>query len=96
MYPSFPQMDINEMTHPLGLEVDRVELTFGSLLKAPEQGHPAALTTPLPAPAAPGLEGLTGSIQQLAMHFLSHSGSSQPQHSKIKHSQLFLCVCSKC
>lgn len=72
-------MDINEMTHPWGLEVDRVELTFGSLLKAPEEGQPAALTTPLPAPAAPGLEGLTGSIQQLAMHFLSHSGSSQPQ-----------------
>ncbi|KAM4734636.1 stomatin-like protein 1 [Anableps anableps] len=72
-------MDINEMTHPWGLEVDRVELTFGSLLKAPEEGQTAPLATPPPAPSAPGPEGLTGSIQQLAMHFLSHSGSSQPQ-----------------
>ncbi|XP_043979677.1 stomatin-like protein 1 [Gambusia affinis] len=67
-------MDINEMTHPWGLEVDRVELTFGSLLKAPEEGQAAPCTT-----SAPGLEDLTDSIQQLAMHFLSHSGSSHPK-----------------
>lgn len=97
-----PQMDINEMTHPWGLEVDRVELTFGSLLKAPEQGQAATLTTPASLPSAPGLEGLTDSIQQLAMHFLSHSGSSHPKQGKIKHSDVsffmfiffmfFLCV----
>ncbi|XP_054889205.1 stomatin-like protein 1 [Poeciliopsis prolifica] len=72
-------MDINEMTHPWGLEVDRVELIFGSLLKAPEEGQAAPLTTPASLPSAPGLEGLTGSIQQLAMHFLSNSGSSHPK-----------------
>ncbi|XP_028287026.1 stomatin-like protein 1 [Parambassis ranga] len=67
-------MDINEMTRPWGLEVDRVELTLGSLLKAPEEGPSGPLIMP---PSVPGLEGLTGPIQQLAMHFLSHSGSSQ-------------------
>ncbi|XP_018536542.1 stomatin-like protein 1 isoform X1 [Lates calcarifer] len=68
-------MDINEMTKPWGLEVDRVELTLGSLLKAPEEGPSGPLIMP---PSVPGLEGLTGPIQQLAMHFLSHS-NSQPQ-----------------
>lgn len=69
-------MDINEMTRPWGLEVDRVELTLGCLLKAPEGGPSGPLIMP---PSVPGLEGLTGPIQQLAMHFLSHSSSSQPQ-----------------
>ncbi|KAF7663271.1 hypothetical protein LDENG_00215030 [Lucifuga dentata] len=68
-------MDINEMTRPWGLEVDRVELTLGSLLKAPDEESSGPLIMP---PSVPGLEGLTGSIQQLAMHFLSHSGVSQP------------------
>lgn len=68
-------MDINEMTRPWGLEVDRVELTLGSLLKPPEEGPSNPLIMP---PSVPGLEGLTGPIQQLAMHFLNHSGSSQP------------------
>lgn len=68
-------MDINEMTRPWGLEVDRVELTLGSLLKAPEDSPSA----PLIMPSAPGLEGLTGPIQQLAMHFLSHGATSRPQ-----------------
>ncbi|XP_054476084.1 stomatin-like protein 1 [Anoplopoma fimbria] len=69
-------MDINEMTRPWGLEVDRVELTLGSLLKAPDGGHSGTLIMP---PSVPGLEGLTGSIQQLAMHFLGQSGILQPQ-----------------
>lgn len=69
-------MDINEMTRPWGLEVDRVELTLGSLLKAPEEGPSGPLIMP---PSVPGLEGLTGPIQQLAMHFLGHSSSSHPQ-----------------
>ncbi|KAL7402732.1 hypothetical protein ABVT39_019131 [Epinephelus coioides] len=69
-------MDINEMTRPWGLEVDRVELTLGSILKAPEEGLSGPLIMP---PSVPGLEGLTGPIQQLAMHFLSRSGISQPK-----------------
>lgn len=69
-------MDINEMTRPWGLEVDRVELTLGSLLKAPEGCPSGPLIMP---PSVPGLEGLTGPIQQLAMHFLNHGSSSQPQ-----------------
>lgn len=67
------------MTRPWGLEVDRVELTLGSLLKAPEEGSSGPLIMP---PSVPGLEGLTGPIQQLAMHFLSHSGSSQSHQGK--------------
>lgn len=74
-------MDINEMTKPWGLEVDRVELTLGSLLKAPEEGPSGPLIMP---PSVPGLEGLTGPIQQLAMHFLSHS-NSQPQQGLASH-----------
>ncbi|XP_070763880.1 stomatin-like protein 1 [Enoplosus armatus] len=69
-------MDINELTRHWGLEVDRVELTLGSLLKAPDEGPSGPLIMP---PSVPGLEGLTGPIQQLAMHFLGHSGSSKPQ-----------------
>ncbi|KAG8012678.1 Cholesterol side-chain cleavage enzyme [Nibea albiflora] len=67
-------MDINELTRHWGLEVDRVELTLGSLLKAPDEGPSGPLIMP---PSVPGLEGLTGPIQQLAMHFLGHSSSSQ-------------------
>ncbi|KAM3608679.1 uncharacterized protein V6R79_002917 [Siganus canaliculatus] len=69
-------MDINELTRHWGLEVDRVELTLGSLLKAPDEGPSGPLIMP---PSVPGLEGLTGPIQQLAMHFLGQSGSSQHQ-----------------
>lgn len=69
-------MDINEMTRPWGLEVDRVELTLGSLLKAPDEGPSGPLIMP---PSVPGLEGIAGPIQQLAMHFLSQSGLSQGQ-----------------
>ncbi|TDH09545.1 hypothetical protein EPR50_G00088490 [Perca flavescens] len=72
-------MDINEMTRPWGLEVDRVELTLGSLLKAPEGGPSGPLIMPPSVPGLEGLTGLTGPIQQLAMHFLGQSGISQPQ-----------------
>lgn len=81
IHASCLQMDINEMTRPWGLEVDRVELTLGSLLKAPEDSPSA----PLIMPSAPGLEGLTGPIQQLAMHFLSHGATSRPQQGKTEH-----------
>ncbi|KAM8751611.1 stomatin-like protein 1 isoform 1-T1 [Acanthopagrus schlegelii] len=67
-------MDINEMTRHWGLEVDRVELTLGSLVKAPADDPCGSLIMP---PSVPGLEGLTGPIQQLAMHFLGSSGSLQ-------------------
>lgn len=70
------QMDINEMTHPWGLEVDRVELALGSVLRAPEEGTSGPLIMPS---SVPGLEGIAGPIQQLAMHFLNHSGGLQPQ-----------------
>lgn len=65
--------------------MDRVELTLGSLLKAPEEGLSGSLIMP---PSVPGLEGLTGPIQQLAMHFMNHSGGSQSPQGKIKQSQL--------
>lgn len=68
-------VDINEMTRPWGLEVDRVELTLGALMKPPEEASSGPLIMP---PSVPGLEGITGPIQQLALHFMSPSGSSQP------------------
>ncbi|XP_053742171.1 stomatin-like protein 1 [Synchiropus splendidus] len=67
-------IDINEMTKPWGLEVDRVELTLGSILKAPEEAPTGPLIMP---PSVPGLEGITGPIQQLAMHILGHSPAPQ-------------------
>ncbi|KAM9808043.1 stomatin-like protein 1 [Neosynchiropus ocellatus] len=73
-------MDINEMTKPWGLEVDRVELTLGSLLKAPEEGPTGPFIIP---PSVPGLEGLTGPIQQLAMHILGHSPVPQQASSAV-------------
>ncbi|XP_031688736.1 stomatin-like protein 1 isoform X2 [Oncorhynchus kisutch] len=65
------QMDINEMTKPWGLEVDRVELTVGAVLKPPEDHSSGPGSVILP-PSIPGLEGLAGPIQQLAMHFLGN------------------------
>ncbi|KAK7121252.1 hypothetical protein R3I93_022367 [Phoxinus phoxinus] len=65
-------MDMNEMTKPWGLEVDRVELILEGVLREPDGGHSGTLIMP---PSVPGLEGLTGPIQQLAMHFLSQSQS---------------------
>lgn len=90
IHASCLQMDINEMTRPWGLEVDRVELTLGSLLKAPEDSPSA----PLIMPSAPGLEGLTGPIQQLAMHFLSHGATSRPQQGKTEHLKKSSCIFS--
>lgn len=68
-------MDINEMTKPWGLEVDRVELVIGSLLQTPEEGPQGHFLMP---PSVPGLEGIAGPLQQLAMHFFSQS-LSQPK-----------------
>lgn len=69
------------MTRLWGLEVDRVELTFGSLGKAFEDIDAA----PHVHSSIPGLEGLAGPIQQLAMQFLSPSCPSQPTQGKAKH-----------
>ncbi len=77
-------MDINELTRHWGLEVDRVELTLGSVLKAPSEGHSGSLVMP---PSVPGLEGLAGPIQQLAMHFLGSGGRSQHQKGMASHTQ---------
>lgn len=68
-------MDINDLTKPWGLEVDRVELTLESVLRAPDESHSGPLIMP---PSVPGLEGLTGPIQQLAMHFLGQSTAVAP------------------
>ncbi|KAK1789882.1 hypothetical protein P4O66_015760, partial [Electrophorus voltai] len=71
-------IDINELTKLWGLEVDRVELTLESVLHAPEQLHSGPLIMP---PSVPGLEGLTGPLQQLAMHFLEKT-QAVPQPAK--------------
>ncbi|XP_058263482.1 stomatin-like protein 1 [Hemibagrus wyckioides] len=68
-------MDINDLTKPWGLEVDRVELTLESVLRASDESHSGPLIMP---PSLPGLEGLTGPIQQLAMHFLGQSTAASP------------------
>ncbi|XP_056596044.1 stomatin-like protein 1 [Triplophysa dalaica] len=67
-------MDMNEMTKPWGLEVDRVELMLEGVLRDPDRGQSGTLIMP---PSVPGLEGLTGPIQQLAMHFLSQTAASR-------------------
>lgn len=56
-----------------------MELTLGSLLKAPSDGIAGQLVMP---PSVPGLEGLVGPMQQLAMHFLSNV--AKPQHKQGK------------
>ncbi|XP_062404202.1 stomatin-like protein 1 [Sardina pilchardus] len=71
-------MDINELTKPWGLEVDRVELTLECVLKGPDGvTHPGPLAVPSSAAVSgldgiPGLEGIGGPIQQLAMQFLGN------------------------
>lgn len=68
-----------------------MELTLGSLLKAPTDGISGPLIMP---PSVPGLEGLVGPMQQLAMHFLSNV--AKPQHKQGKaahtHTQHFICT----
>ncbi|KAJ0028909.1 hypothetical protein NQD34_003906 [Periophthalmus magnuspinnatus] len=66
-------MDINEMTRPWGLEVDRVELVIGSLVQSTEEAPP--LIVP---PSMSGMESLTGPIQQIAMQIFTQS-FSQPK-----------------
>ncbi|XP_056454380.1 stomatin-like protein 1 [Gadus chalcogrammus] len=72
-------VDINEMTRPWGLEVDRVELTLGAVLKPPDEAYTGGFILPPSVPGLEGLEGLAGPIQQLAMHFMGQGGAPPPQ-----------------
>ncbi|NXH73362.1 STML1 protein, partial [Hydrobates tethys] len=74
-------LEINNMTKSWGLEVDRVELSMEAVLQPPQENLVGPLAT---MPPVPGLEGLDGTIQQLAAHFFSNtlalagSGTSAP------------------
>ncbi|XP_068026336.1 LOW QUALITY PROTEIN: stomatin-like protein 1 [Melanerpes formicivorus] len=63
-------LEINEMTKSWGLEVDRVELSMEAVLQPPRETLLGPLAT---LPPLPGLEGLDGTLQQLAAHFLSNT-----------------------
>ncbi|NWR54569.1 STML1 protein, partial [Bucorvus abyssinicus] len=63
-------LEINDMTKSWGLEVDRVELSMESVLQPPRENLMGPLAT---VPPVPGLEGLDGTIQQLAAHFFSNT-----------------------
>ncbi|NWR85334.1 STML1 protein, partial [Furnarius figulus] len=59
-------LEINDMTKSWGLEVDRVELSMEAVLQPPRENLAGP---PVTVPPVPGLEGLDGTIQQLAAHF---------------------------
>ncbi|NXF96204.1 STML1 protein, partial [Eubucco bourcierii] len=63
-------LEINDMTKSWGLEVDRVELSMEAVLQPPRENLGGPLAT---IPPVPGLEGLDGSIQQLAAHFFNNT-----------------------
>ncbi|XP_009642077.1 stomatin-like protein 1 isoform X2 [Egretta garzetta] len=63
-------LEINDMTKSWGLEVDRVELSMEAVLQPPQENLVGPLATMTPVP---GLEGLDGTIQQLAAHFFSNT-----------------------
>ncbi|KFO82068.1 Stomatin-like 1, partial [Cuculus canorus] len=73
-------LEINDMTKSWGLEVDRVELSMEAVLQPPRENLVGPLAT-----MPPGLEGLDGTIQQLAAHFFSNtlalagSGTGAPE-----------------
>ncbi|KAM6257603.1 stomatin-like protein 1 isoform 1-T1 [Porphyrio hochstetteri] len=75
-------LEINDMTKSWGLEVDRVELSMEAVLQPPRENLAGPLAT---VPPVPVLEGLDGTIQQLAAHFfsntlaLSGSGTGAPE-----------------
>uniref|UniRef100_A0A672QMZ5 SCP2 domain-containing protein n=1 Tax=Sinocyclocheilus grahami TaxID=75366 RepID=A0A672QMZ5_SINGR len=74
------QMDMNEMTKPWGLEVDRVELILEGVFRESDGGHAGPV---IMSPSVPGLEGLTGPILQLAMNFLSQMAASQSSQDSV-------------
>ncbi|XP_010086277.1 PREDICTED: stomatin-like protein 1, partial [Pterocles gutturalis] len=61
-------LEINNMTKSWGLEVDRVELSMEAVLQPPRENPVGPLST---MPPVPGLEGLDGTLQQLAACFFS-------------------------
>ncbi|NXP04983.1 STML1 protein, partial [Thinocorus orbignyianus] len=63
-------LEINDMTKSWGLEVDRVELSMEAVLQLPRENLVGPLAT---VPPMAGLEGLDGTIQQLAAHFFSNT-----------------------
>ncbi|NXU58204.1 STML1 protein, partial [Turnix velox] len=63
-------LEINDMTKSWGLEVDRVELSMEAVLQPPQENRMGPLAT---VPPIPGLEGVDGTIQQLATHFFSNT-----------------------
>ncbi|XP_074773040.1 stomatin-like protein 1 isoform X4 [Athene noctua] len=80
-------LEINDMTKSWGLEVDRVELSMEAVLQPPRENLVGPLAT---MPPVPGLEGLDGTIQQLAAHFFSNSlalagsGTSAPEADSVE------------
>ncbi|KFQ33706.1 Stomatin-like 1, partial [Merops nubicus] len=75
-------LEMNDMVKSWGLEVDRVELSMEAVLQPPREN----VVGPLDAvPLVPGLEGLDGTIQQLAARFFSNtlalagSGTGAPE-----------------
>ncbi|NXF10071.1 STML1 protein, partial [Smithornis capensis] len=75
-------LEINDMTRSWGLEVDRVELSMEAVLQPPRDNLAGPVAT---VPPVPGLEGLDGTIQQLAAHFfgsnlaLASGGTGAPE-----------------
>ncbi|NXP28970.1 STML1 protein, partial [Scytalopus superciliaris] len=75
-------LEINDMTKSWGLEVDRVELSMEAVLQPPRENLAGS---PVAVPPVPGLEGLDGTIQQLAAHFfggtlaLAGGGTGAPE-----------------
>ncbi|XP_017672453.1 stomatin-like protein 1 isoform X1 [Pipra filicauda] len=75
-------LEINDMTKSWGLEVDRVELSMEAVLQPPRENLAGPAAT---VPPVPGLEGLDGTIQQLAAHFfgstlaLAGGGTGAPE-----------------
>ncbi|XP_064524617.1 stomatin-like protein 1 isoform X2 [Pseudopipra pipra] len=63
-------LEINDMTKSWGLEVDRVELSMEAVLQPPRENLAGPAAT---VPPVPGLEGLDGTIQQLAAHFFGNT-----------------------
>ncbi|XP_009567191.2 stomatin-like protein 1 isoform X2 [Cuculus canorus] len=78
-------LEINDMTKSWGLEVDRVELSMEAVLQPPRENLVGPLAT-----MPPGLEGLDGTIQQLAAHFFSNtlalagSGTGAPEADSVE------------
>ncbi|XP_032846209.1 stomatin-like protein 1 isoform X2 [Tyto alba] len=80
-------LEINDKTKSWGLEVDRVELSMEAVLQPPREN---LVGPPATVPPMPGLEGLDGTIQQLAAHFFGNtlalvgSGTGAPEADSVE------------